>query len=579
MFSKETLDFTVQKLGKIKDNKLEKYVRSTHVFNDFIELVKRQPPERQLKFIQDNFDEQVPKKINHFLFCVAAIIARRTKNLPDDHPEKQFIDLILSYLGDGIIKGFTTVGLPKLGLINKIQVNLEEWIKSLELQAAQNTSHETLLVSYCTICFFESLVPDSFADKKKALANIKQEIAEKFNKLVQNHNHLLKTGGSSHNGALQQLTPELRAKEQFQTNLLAIKEREAKIQRMVHLKGILSGSSNNVMKEFWANYQTQEQFNQLMDDLEIEAEQKQDWQSFFDEKYADGFAKIKGGFFVVMPKFLGGTSTNILPLKLIDDKADEALKKLGVNLKEYKDPTKLIAEITAEFNQLKELEKKDIQTIKEHQAQIKSAKGITVSTDKILDDIEEFRKHLIAQEKYVLQLQKIHTKILALDELGIKTDGLVVPFEIMLDHAVKTVTHGDKKIDPLMSPQEKMDALLNGISDTQEKAQEIKKNIIEDVQKIELLIDSKPKKDSLLHATELFIQKYEKNFLHKILCLFSKTYNEMFKSLSEAVTEKNTTRIASILVGKAEEYPQTHTVAMWFDEAQELQTLKTPAKS
>lgn len=56
---------------------------------------------------------------------------------------------------------------------------------------------------------------------------------------------------------------------------------------------------------------------------------------------------------------------------------------------------------------------------------------------------------------------------------------------------------------------------------------------------------------------------------------FSKTYKEMFESLQDAVKAKDTTQIASILVGKAEEYVKTRPVKMLFDEAQELQTLKT----
>lgn len=216
--------------------------------------------------------------------------------------------------------------------------------------------------------------------------------------------------------------------------------------------------------------------------------------------------------------------------------------------------------------------------MKAHQSQIKSAKGIKADIlDVVVGEINEFQRHLDVQKQYVLHLQKIHTKILALNDLGVETDGLLEPFKKMLDHAVKTVPHGDKHIDP-KSPEEKIDALLAGIRNTQADAEKIGVKIQEDVGKIRNLALGESK-DAILHATALFIQKHEKNFLHKILCLFSKTYKEMFESLNEAVKENDTTRVVSILVGKAEEYAETHTVAMLFNETQELQTLKTPAKS
>lgn len=194
-----------------------------------------------------------------------------------------------------------------------------------------------------------------------------------------------------------------------------------------------------------------------------------------------------------------------------------ALSKLKVNLITYKDPTKLVAEIQSEFNELKTVEKKNIQTLKAHQSQIKSAKGIKEDIiDIVLSDVNAFQRHLLAQEQYVLHLQKIHTKILELEALGIKADGLLGPFKVMLDHAVETVPHGDKQIDQ-KSPEEKIDALLQGIRKTQTDAGELGEEIQKDVAKIRGLIHS-DSNDALLNATDRFIQKHEKNFLHKILC-------------------------------------------------------------
>ncbi|MGM9451815.1 hypothetical protein ACTAZI_00600 [Legionella bozemanae] len=582
MFSKESLDATGDKLlnfsPKKKSVDLEKYKNSIDTtFNCFFSDVKKQPHAKQLKFIEENLKKQLPlDKRQHFLFFLATIATVRDKSLTENHPEKKLINELLSLLSDGFINGFTaSFKIPRIELIQSIVEGFDSWVKAYEIDDPE-MSYNALLAFYCMACFLETQLSNPLVPKEASsgLKNLKMQIEQQFTQLINEHGNSLKNSESSHSNALQQLAPEKIAYEQFKENLASIKERQAKIERLIQWKE-LSSKYPNRMDVFWAHYRTEQLFDELMNDLEIEEDQRKDLKPFFYAEHGeDRFTKIKGEIFVGLPKFVGGTSTNAFPLQLIGKKTDEALQKLGVNSKKYQSPIQLIKEIEAAFNQLKDIEKKDIQILKAHQSQIKSAKGIKEDTlDVVVGDINAFQRHLVAQEQYVLHLQEIHTKILALKDRRIETDGLLGPFEKMLEHAIKTVPHGDKQIDR-KTPEEKIKALLEGVRKTQTDATEIGVQIQKNVGKIRNLAlgDSK---DAILHATALFIQKHEKNFLHKILCFFSKTYKEMFESLNEAVKENDITRVVSILVGKAEEQTQTCSIAMLFDETQELQTLKT----
>ncbi|AWN74730.1 hypothetical protein LEAN103870_14470 [Legionella anisa] len=580
MFSKESVGATEKKLlsfsPETENVKLDKFKQSIETtFNSFIIDVKKEPLANQLKFIEENLEKQLPlKRRQHFLFFLAVTATVRGEKLTENHPEKAPINELLSHLSNGFINGFTgLLGAPNIGLVMNVIESFNKWFNTYKIDDPE-MSHNVLLAFYCMACFFETQLDHPLIPKKavKALEDMKKQIEQQFSQLENTHGDSLKNSESSHRSALQQLTPEKQAYKQFQVNLASIKEHEAKVVRMMQLRQILSDHPRNATpkEEFWKHYQTQAQFKQLMDDLEIKPDQRKHWQPFFDAEHGDFSQKLSGGLFIILPNAIGGTPSDFFTTNMLTRENALALGKLKVNLTTYKDPTKLVAEIEAEFNQLKDVEKKDIQTLKAHQSQIKSTKGIKEGIiDTVLSDVNAFQQHLLAQEQYVLHLQKIHTKILELEALGIKTDSLLEPFKVMLNHAVETVPHGDKQIDQ-KSPEEKIDALLQGIRKTQTDAVEIKN----DVARIQGLVHS-DSNDALLSATDRFIQKHEKNFLHKILCFFSKTYKEMFESLQDAVKEKDTTRIASILVGKAEEYAKTRPVKMLFDEAQELQTLKT----
>lgn len=586
MFSKESVDSTEKKLlsfsPETENVKLDKFKKSIETtFNPFISDVKKEPLANQLKFIEENLKKQLPlKKRLRFLFFLAVTATVRGEKLTENHPEKVPINELLSHLSDGFINGFTGfMNAPKFRLVMDVIKSFNEWFKAYKIDDPE-MSHNVLLAFYCMACFFETQLDHPLIPKSagKDLEEMKGQIKQQFTQLAQAYGDSLKNSESSHSSALQQLTPEKQAYKQFQVNLASIKEHEAKVVRMMQLRQILLSShprNATPIERFWAHYQTQEQFNQLMDDLEIKPDQRKHWQAFFNAERGNFSQKISGGFSIILfPNAIGGTPSDFFSLSMLTRENALALSKLKVNLITYKDPTKLVAEIQSEFNELKTVEKKDIQTLKAHQSQIKSAKGIKEDIiDIVLSDVNAFQRHLLAQEQYVLHLQKIHTKILELEALGIKADGLLGPFKVMLDHAVETVPHGDKQIDQ-KSPEEKIDALLQGIRKTQTDAGELGEEIQKDVAKIRGLIHS-DSNDALLNATDRFIQKHEKNFLHKILCFFSKTYKEMFESLQDAVKAKDTTQIASILVGKAEEYAKTRPVKMLFDEAQELQTLKT----
>lgn len=221
-------------------------------------------------------------------------------------------------------------------------------------------NHNVLLAFYCMACFFETQLSNPLVprDALENITQIKQEIEHRFTQLAKAHGGSLKNIQSSHNGALQQLTPELRAKEQFKTNLASIKEREARIERMMQLRQILSESPKNAMDVFWAHYQTQEQFNQLMDDLEIKSDQRKHWQPFFNAKHGDLSRKLTGGLSIILPNVIGGTPSDVFSINMLIRENCFALNKLKVQLIEYKNPTKLIAEIETEFSQLKDIEKK-----------------------------------------------------------------------------------------------------------------------------------------------------------------------------------------------------------------------------
>lgn len=581
MFSKDDLDTTAGKVNiSGQKKKADEYKKSMEdTFNGFISSTKQLPLEKQLKFIEEHLGKQLPlDKKEHFLFFLAAIATARNASLPDNHQEQTPINKLLGHLNEGFTNGFTRVGIPKVDLMKKIIRSFYNWLEAYEPHDPE-MSHNVLLAFYCITCFFESqlsqfsaFLPDNALD---GIKKMKEKIGEKFTQLVQTHGDSLKNSVASSYSALQQLAPEKLAYEQFKVNLSSIKEREAKIERLMQLHWTLLSIADlgidDPMVGFWKEYNTQEEFNQLMDDLALEPSQREQWQSYFNAEHGEGMTKIWDGFMTSV-----GTAT--FSQNILSKNAYKALAKLNIDVEKYEPPIPLIQEIESEFNALKDVEKKDIQALKAHQSQIKSAQGIKADTlNVVVGEINEFQRHLDAQKQYVLHLQIIYNKILKLNELGIKTDDLLGPFGIMLDHAVKTVPHGNKQIDQKL-PEEKIDALLKGIEETGKEAAELGEKINEDVAKIRILIDS-DSKDAILDSTRSFIEKHKNNFLHKILCFFSKTYKEMFESLNEAVKENDTTRVVSILVGKAEEYAETHTVAMLFNETQELQTLKTPAKS
>ncbi|HHT0594844.1 TPA: hypothetical protein ACTXXA_003006 [Legionella anisa] len=580
MFTKENVKAAIEKLFSFdKKKKFKGDIDKYAIFDGFFDEVKNQPLESQLKLIEESWSKKIPDKISRFLLLMAVIANARGNDLPENHPEKEPINALLTHLSDGFVNGVTRFKIPRVELLNNIQKSFEDWLEVYNIHDNPEMSQDALLAFYCTACFLHTkLSKYDQTEAMKLVDEMKKNIAHKFTQLVQAHGTSLKSSESSHSSALQKLAPEKQARKQFIDNLASIKKHEAKIERLIQWKDILE-KNKNPMDVFWEHHSSPELFEQFMNDLGIESTQRKQWQSFYDAKHGTNFTKFV--------EFVSGTSAKSFTPTMLIEKIGQTLEKLNVNLEEYEQhhiaPTKLIKEIEDEFIKLNEVEKIDIQTLKAHQSQIKSSKGITESTlsNVLFQDIRKFQGHLSMQKEYVRHLEQIHIKILASQKLGIETDGLHEPLEIMLDHAVKTVAPGDKKIASLQSVEEKIGALLQRIENTEKETLTIGQNIVDDVKKINELIDNDANNPTILNSTKSFIHKYENNFFHKVLCFFSKTYKEMFESLKDAAEKDDTTQIASILVGKAEEYAKASPVKTFlFDEAQELQTLKaSPAKS
>ncbi|OEH47884.1 hypothetical protein lpari_01072 [Legionella parisiensis] len=263
----------------------------------------------------------------------------------------------MGHLTEGFTNGFTRLGIPKVDLMTKIIGSFYNWLKAYEPHDPE-MSHNVLLAFYCITCFFESqlsqfsaFLPDDALDRIKMM---KENIGENFTQLARNHGNSLNSNVSSHD-ALQKLAPEKVAYEKFKINLASIKEHEAKVERLMQLHWTLLSISklgiDDPMKGFWKKYNTQEEFNQLMDDLGLEPAQRKQWQSYFDAEHSEGVTKIWGDLKIYVSNVT--FSQNILARN-----AYTALGKLNVDVEKYQTPMPLIQEIETAFNKLKDIEKK-----------------------------------------------------------------------------------------------------------------------------------------------------------------------------------------------------------------------------
>lgn len=571
MFSKQNLDLTVQRLGNIPKEQVQIYSDDLVPFNGFIQEIKKQSPEKQLKFIAEQFENHIPD-LESFLFGVAAAATLRVKNLPDNHPEQKFIDTILAKLGDGLVNGFETKVLgkavPRLGLINDIQNNLDKWLKAFEIETAGSTSHETLLVAYCTICFFEANLPDSglLNGKRKDLAMMKQEIQQKFSQLVQENKDLISPADLSQISAVvHEITPQKKFEDKLETI--------AKVSRLRALDDVIGPKSKNPMVNFWRYYNTQEKFTQLMTDLELSSKEKEYWQVHFNWNVLNEVsAKVK----IEAPEGLGGLPPNVFTLDKLRFKNLQAIANLGENRGNY-DPSieEVVQNIKNELGHLEEIEKRDMETIQSMHERSKSTKGISTNAlGDLFKEIKEFQAYLSSQKEYLVHLNSIHSLIQQLNKSNVPTQGLVRHFEEILDQVISSLPQIDKEIPKL--PREKI-AYVNQLL---EEAEETTKVIHADLDHlVQRMNKAAPKSSDLITAAAQFVDKHEKSFGHILLCWFSSTYKEMFESIKNGADNKDSVQIASVLVGKAEEFSKKYKVATFFKAVQDLNKLSAADQS
>ncbi|STY29701.1 Uncharacterised protein [Legionella wadsworthii] len=563
MYSVDILDLTAQKLGNIKEQKATKYKESTKGFSDFIQAVTNQPPENQLQFILNNLDG-LPSEINSLLFSIAAMGIRRAQDLPPNNPEKKSIEGIVANLGDLIINGLTKRLLPRWDILSSIQLHLGNWIENFQFQDSPDTSQETLLAAFCIISYFESVIPDSFKESKKDLTRLREQIANKFNQLVQEHSNLLRPYDASLRApVVEQLSPV----EVFRQNLANL----ARIERLRHLDRILS--SQNPMNQFWNQYNTQTKFTQLMDDLRLQTEQRNQWQLFFDWHVSGNkMAKVK----IEAPEILGGVPAKIFTLNKIKLLNLQAIANLGVERGNYNyDVDNLLINLERELVQVPQVEIRDIQTIKSQHSQTKSAKGISaVGLGDLFAEIKRFQQYLQSQSDQLVRLSTINNLIEQLNDEGVDTSSLDRSFEDMLEQTINSMPHENKVIP--QTPREKI-ALMNQMV---EEALDTSQKIHQDLENLTTkMYEAAPKSDVLITAASQFVTKHEKSFGHLLLCWFSSTYKEMFESIKTGAKNGDPVQIASVLVGQAEEFSKKYKIVTFFKSVQDLNKLSSAKES
>lgn len=642
MFAKDYLEATVGKLSsngkKTKvDENFHKYIDAIdNAFNEFINSIKDQPPESQLQYISTNMaqDSELSarmkklsgdKRIWTFMFVIAAAANERNENLPKNHPEKPYIDAVLSGFSQGWVNGFYRVFPPAINkeALNQIKDGLNSWLEHYDIHANPEISQEVLWVLYSAACYFEpklegsKLIPKELSNVltqlKAAIVNKLQEFTKEEALAKEKEEPLVGVESVVPlvSGALQQLAPKENPYEQFMKELASIKSQEdenlklndrvksnqLRHARMQHLSKILKCQLvdrviEDPMIAFWEHYNTQTKFNQLMVDLEIEDTQQEHWQRFFDAQHGMGYKNAIATVLLILPNGIGGIPNNALSVEVLLDKNNKTLKQLDADFKKKKEyekrinskeekPSKLIEKIENELQKLVVPEKLDLQILKEKRSHIKKTTDLEkINIADVFHDFEKFQENLAKQKEFLIHLQNIHKIITRLSTHGINTNQLLKSFESILTQAIETIVHDDKSIDPLKSTEETINVLIDGIDKAQQETKEIKKGI-EEIVKINSQTNNNPeKKAEILSATESFIKKYENDIFHKILCFFSKTYNQLFSSLKTAVEGKNSVQIASILGTQTAEYSKKHRIAMLFSEVQELQTLGTfPGKN
>ncbi|PWY54787.1 hypothetical protein DGG96_14895 [Legionella qingyii] len=586
---------------------------------DFINQCKRLPLAQQLNYIAKEMKEKtgsMSAKIDKvsggkrswtLVFAITALAIERKQNLPKDHPEIAFIDMLLSGLSNGWVNAFNWVGITGLRLnqeaINKVIDGMKGWIQKYDINQGEQTSHDILLALYTSLSSFEEKLTTLYLTPKKykdEMGAIKALLTDKFNELK---NKLENKNRPSVQlvDPLEKLAPkEDISYQRFKDQLNHLKMQQAQIlqnintfpqeqfNRITQLQQLLneqpSVSSEDLMSQFWSQYDTQKKFNQLLIDLDIPENERSGWNEYF--KYQHGSYQEQAISLLWtgrwgLPQFIGGIPSKTISLEILRSKNDTALKPLQIiqtQIERHKlipdeeKPYHLIISIEDELNNLAEL-KKVKRDLLEEVVDVISHKT-TNALAKINSDIEELINNLEKQKKMIQSLKSIHEKIERLKK-HVDCTSLEDSFRLFLDEASNKIRHTVLPLPSDLSIAKKIAALDFSIARAQENVQGLQLSINYMVK------ECKSQKSSVIVLVSDFIHTKENTLGHAFLSFFSSSYKSMFKELKEALNEESIedrlNKIKAIL-GISNELRQEKEIASQFqklkEEAQEVLSKK-----
>ncbi|QLZ69567.1 hypothetical protein FOLKNPGA_02361 [Legionella sp. PC1000] len=560
-----------------------------NAFIGFIEQCKLLPLDQQFEHIAKEMKEKTggmaakidqessQKRTWTLVFTLAALALGRKQDLPANPPEMVPIDKLISGLSNGWVHGFGSIGFGlKLNeeAINNLIEGMKDWIQNFDINQDMQTQHEVLLALYAVACSLEEklssyrIVPKKFKDE---MATIKILVANKFNELknkLESESSLAPAEFSTQHAsrseqvsnALQVLLPkEVTLHQQFKEQLEFLKKQQEerrqkinsfpqeKFNRLLKLHQLLkeqpSANKEDKMSEFWKKYNTQEKFNQLMDDLELSESEKPGWLEYFRYQHGSYAEQAISTLWIGswgLPEFMGGVQSDMISLEVLLSKCETAQKPLkAIHAEQQKiipdeeNPSQLIDSIEKDLKNLAGLKKIKIDSFDKQL--LDSMKGdTTINTlGKINSDIEELKENLVKQKIIIVSLKNIHEKIELLKKHVDCTD-IEKTFALLLDEVINTMSYMEHPLPPDVPTAKKIAVLNSSIG-----------RALDNVAGIQLSINhivntSSSHKLSMIKLVNQFVSSKENTWGHTLLLIFSPSYKKMFNELKEALTEKDT---------------------------------------
>ncbi|WP_133127417.1 hypothetical protein [Legionella nagasakiensis] len=604
MFDADVLQQTVALLssygGKRNvDPAFARYQRGINgAFKAFVTSSMGQPLAEQLAYIEQEMKKKdgikatletasSGKRTWTLVFALAAAAVERKNALPEDSPEREPINTLLSGLSNGWINGFGSLGFGiKLNheAINALCQGLDRWIEQYDIHQLDPTiTQETLLSSYAIMCYFEETMKTSRMagflpeDLKVMLPAVKEKIAAKFNALQETLT-AEKSVESSHAVIGRNLVDDDNPLTRFKAQLAGAKRQqqviqrktsgfdEAQCERMQQLQQVLL-TDDDSLQRFWQHINTKEKFTQLMDDLHIPDNKRAGWLEYFNYQHGSVGGKLKAAFWTGswgMPTALGGVEAGTVSRQGLTACMHETLARLSSEVRdltgeelsadkpeEFKPYARraqeraersivLLEDMEVQLEALADLQQMDVASLTAHweglieksQPENHDVNGIRVIYQQVLEDIDKAKSILFAQEDRINRLAMIEETLTSLSAQGLDIKDLHSSFDAIVSEVYQKamVDTGFVTSSKPSTSNVKINEMRGAIKSAAENMVSMKHSINELVSGMK-----EDKQQSVIQKANEFIAAREKSLGHLFLRIFSPSYRKMFNHLKTVV--------------------------------------------